>query len=119
TALLDSVTHALRTPLTSIKASVTNLLSTQTFTDRQRHELLTIINEESDRLNRLVGEAGEMARLDAGEVELRIESRPIEDVINAALSQCKLSLGCRDVRINVAPCLPHVRLDLGRAREAL
>src|ERR1700723_1537568 len=119
TALLDSVTHALRTPLTSIKASVTNLLSNQSLTDRQREEMLTIINEESDRLNRLVGEAGEMARLDAGEVELRIESRPIEDVINAALSQCKLSLGCREVRINVAPGLPHVRMDLGRAREAL
>jgi two-component system, OmpR family, sensor histidine kinase KdpD len=119
TALLDSVTHALRTPLTSIKASVTNLLSNQSLTDRQRQEMLTIINEESDRLNRLVGEAGEMARLDAGEVELRIESRPIEDVINAALSQCKLSLGCREVRINVAPGLPHVRMDLGRAREAL
>ena len=70
TALLDSVTHALRTPLTSIKASVTNLLSNPSITDRQRQELLTIINEESDRLNRLVGEAGEMARLDAGEVEL-------------------------------------------------
>jgi two-component system sensor histidine kinase KdpD len=119
TALLDSVTHALRTPLTSIKASVTNLLSNQSLTDRQRQEMLTIINEESDRLNRLVGEAGEMARLDAGEVELRIENRPIEDVINAALSQCKLSLGGREVRVNVAPDLPHVRVDLGRAREAL
>ena len=119
TALLDSVTHALRTPLTSIKASVTNLLSNQSLTDRQRQEMLTIINEESDRLNRLVGEAGEMARLDAGEVELRIESRPIEDVISAALSQCKLSLGGREVRVNVAPSLPHVRVDLGRAREAL
>src|SRR6202041_3382739 len=55
TALLDSVTHALRTPLTSIKASVTNLLSNASVTDRQRQELLTIINEETDRLNRLAG----------------------------------------------------------------
>src|SRR6204780_2570760 len=118
TALLDSVTHALRTPLTSIKASVTNLLSTQTFTDRQRHELLTIINEESDRLNRLVGEAGEMARLDAGEVELELEPRPIEDVIAAALSKCP-ALGDRVVNVNVQPNLPRVRVDLSRARAAL
>src|SRR6202161_4100154 len=118
TALLDSVTHALRTPLTSIKASVTNLLSTQTFTDRQRHELLTIINEESDRLNRLVGEAGEMARLDAGEVELGLEPRPIEDVIAAALSKCP-ALGDRVVNVNMQPNLPRVRVDLSRAREAL
>src|ERR1700735_4340689 len=119
TALLDSVTHALRTPLTSIKASVTNLLSNPSLTGQQRQEMLVIINEESDRLNRLVGEAGEMARLDAGQVELHIESHPIEDVISAALSQCKLSLGGREVRVNVAPSLPHVRVDLGRAREAL
>jgi two-component system sensor histidine kinase KdpD len=119
TALLDSVTHALRTPLTSIKASVTNLLSNQSLTDRQRQEMLTIINEESDRLNRLVGEAGEMARLDAGEVELRIEIRPIEDVVNAALLQCKTSLLDREVRVNIPAGLPRVRVDLGRAREAL
>jgi len=49
TALLDSVTHALRTPLTSIKASVTNLLSNPALSGEQRSELLTIINEESDR----------------------------------------------------------------------
>ncbi len=119
TALLDSVTHALRTPLTSIKASVTNLLSNPSVTSQQRHELLTIINEETDRLNRLVGEAGEMARLDAGEVELRLESHPIEDVINAALSQCKLALGDRVVRVQVPPGLSNVRVDLVRAREAL
>ncbi|MGC1965390.1 MAG: DUF4118 domain-containing protein [Candidatus Acidiferrales bacterium] len=119
TALLDSVTHALRTPLTSIKASVTNLLSNPSVTSPQRHELLTIINEETDRLNRLVGEAGEMARLDAGEVELRLESHPIEDVINAALSQCKLALGDRVVRVQVPPGLSNVRVDLVRAREAL
>jgi two-component system, OmpR family, sensor histidine kinase KdpD len=119
TALLDSVTHALRTPLTSIKASVTNLLSNPSVTSQQRQELLTIINEETDRLNRLVGEAGEMARLDAGEVELRLESHPIEDVINAALSQCKLALGDRVVRVQVPPELPHVSADLVRAREAL
>ena len=57
TALLDSVTHNLRTPLTSIKASVTSLLSDSALSESQRKELLVIINEESDRLNRMVGEA--------------------------------------------------------------
>jgi two-component system, OmpR family, sensor histidine kinase KdpD len=119
TALLDSVTHALRTPLTSIKASVTNLLSNPSVTNLQRQELLTIINEETDRLNRLVGEAGEMARLDAGEVELHLESRPIEDVINAALGQCKVTLGNRVIRVQVSPGMPNVSVDVVRAREAL
>ncbi len=119
TALLDAVTHALRTPLTSIKASVTNLLSNRSLTDNQKQELLTIINEESDRLNRLVGEAGEMARLDAGEVELKLESHPIEDVINAALDHCKGFLGNRPVEVHIAKGLPPLQVDLDRAREIL
>ena len=119
TALLDAVTHALRTPLTSIKASVTNLLSQRNLNDDQKHELLTIINEESDRLNRLVGEAGEMASLDAGEVDLRVEPRDPRDVITAALTECKKNLGQRQVEVRVSPDLPYVAADVARAREAL
>lgn len=119
TALLDAVTHGLRTPLTSIKASVTNLLSNRELSASEKQELLTIINEESDRLNRLVGEAGEMARLDAGEVELKFEARPIQDVIHSALTQCKVALGNRAVKVRAAESLPRVRVDLARAREAL
>jgi two-component system sensor histidine kinase KdpD len=119
TALLDAVTHALRTPLTSIKASVTNLISNPNLAPAQRQELLTIINEESDRLNRLVGEAAEMARLDAGEVELNMEPQPIERVITAALERCRGSLGSRVVKVNVAEGLPRVRMDVARAQEVL
>ncbi len=136
TALLDAVTHALRTPLTSIKASVTNLLSNRpgdlegiaesqhNLNEDQRRELLTIINEESDRLNRLVGEAGEMARLDAGEVELKLASSriPVDDVIAAALGalQDARSATARfRCRIEIPAGLPRVRVDVGRAREVL
>jgi two-component system, OmpR family, sensor histidine kinase KdpD len=119
TALLDAVTHALRTPLTSIKASVTDLLSNQGLVAEQRHELLMIIDEETDRLNRLVGEAGEMARLDAGEVELDLQPHPIEDLINASLEHCRGSIANRTVEVHVAKGLPQVRIDLARAREVL
>ena len=74
TALLDSVTHEFRTPLTAIKLSVTTLLTTPDMEPDGKKELLTVINEETDRLNRLVGEAAEMAQLDAQQVELRRES---------------------------------------------
>ncbi|MDR3720677.1 MAG: DUF4118 domain-containing protein [Candidatus Acidoferrales bacterium] len=119
TALLDAVTHALRTPLTSIKASVTNLISNPSLAGAQRQELLTIINEESDRLNRLVGEAAEMARLDAGEVELKVEPLPIDHVITAALDRFRASLGSRVVHVKVADGLPRARMDVARAREVL
>lgn len=119
TALLDSVTHALRTPLTSIKGAVTNLLSNASLDATQRRELLTIINEESDRLNRLVGEAAEMSQLDAGNVELNIEPHPIEEVISSALLHCRGTLVNRLVDVRISPGLPMVRVDLPRATEVL
>jgi two-component system sensor histidine kinase KdpD len=118
-ALLDSITHDFRTPLTSIKAAVTTLLTNEQVAQTQKRELLTIINEESDRLNGLVEEAAEMARLEAGEFELKLESHPIDEVISAALEQCKGVLADRPVRVQVPPGLPPVRVDLERAKEIL
>jgi two-component system sensor histidine kinase KdpD len=68
--LLDSMTHEFRTPLTSIKASAETLMSEFELDKPQRKDLLTIINEESDRLDRLIGEAAEVAQLDSGQLEL-------------------------------------------------
>src|SRR5580698_9880539 len=85
-ALLDSIAHDFRTPLTSIKAATTSLLAEGTADRGQTRELLTIINEECDRLNRLVEEAAEMSRLEAGEFELNLAPTPIGDIIEAALA---------------------------------
>ena len=65
---LDAITHDFITPLTSIKASVTGLLGDLEFDREQRRELLTIIDEGCDRINQLVREAAEIARLESGEV---------------------------------------------------
>src|SRR5579864_4350943 len=81
TAMLDCVTHELRTPLTSIKASVTALLSNSRLPLSQRNDLLMVINEEADRLNRLVGEAEENARLDAG-AKLDLKPHTIAEIID-------------------------------------
>ena len=70
-ALLDSLAHDIKTPLTSIKAAVTSLLGEAAAADR---ELLTIINEEADRLNQLAAEVVAMARIEAG--KLHLEKRP-------------------------------------------
>src|SRR5229473_519884 len=77
-ALLDSITHNFRTPLTSIKASVTSLLSTRPPQGSQQQELLEIMNEECDRLNKLVEDASEMSRLEAGEIELEFHAVPVQ-----------------------------------------
>jgi len=118
-ALLDAIAHDFRTPLTSMKASVTSLLSPANLDREQRTALLNIINEECDRLNRLVGEAAEMARLEAGEVKLQLLRLGVDDLIATALNTCKGALGARPLRIEVKNHDLSVRADLTRAREVL
>jgi two-component system, OmpR family, sensor histidine kinase KdpD len=118
-ALLDSVTHEFRTPLTSIKASVTTLLSGATLDDQGRRELMTVIDEETDRLNRLVGEAAEMAQLDAGMFKLDLQAHAIRDALEPALQDAKASLETHPIEIIASPDLPKVRIDVQRFREVL
>jgi two-component system sensor histidine kinase KdpD len=119
TALLDSVTHEFRTPLTSIKASVTTLMSGATLEEQGRRELLTVIDEETDRLNRLVGEAAEMAQLDSGMFKLDLQSHRIEDALEPALLDARASLENHPVEVILAPGMPKVRMDVPRIREVL
>ena len=118
-ALLDSITHDFRTPLTAIKAAVTGLLTSKDSHSAQSCELLTIINEECDRLNHLVEEAAEMAKLEAGEVRLDLAATSVEEIIDAAVAHCKTALAGRPVNVRVADGLPPVRADMERAKEAL
>jgi two-component system sensor histidine kinase KdpD len=118
-ALLDSVTHEFRTPLTAIKLSVTTLLSPDPMSPEARQELLTIINEETDRLNRLVGEAAEMAQLDAQQVELRREPHYVADIVESALQRSKKILDGHEVRLHIPSSLPVVRVDLDRIVEVI
>lgn len=118
-ALLDSIAHDFRTPLTSIKAATTSLLAAESPDHGQTRELLTIINEECDRLNRLVEEAAEMSRLEAGEFELDLAPTQIGDIIQAALEQCDTALAGRHVEVKLSPNLPPVGADLVRIKDAL
>jgi two-component system sensor histidine kinase KdpD len=70
-ALIDSLTHELRTPLTVIRAAATTLVEGEGLDEAGRLELATIVDEESARLDRLIGEAIEMAEIDANVVQIR------------------------------------------------
>lgn len=118
-ALLDSITHNFRTPLTSIKASVTSLLSDHPPAQEQQRELLDIMNEECDRLNQLVEDAAEMSRIEAGEIELEFEAVPVKELVGTALSNCRNALGSREIVLEIPADLPAVRADLQRAKEVL
>jgi two-component system sensor histidine kinase KdpD len=118
-AMLDSVTHEFRTPLTGIKASVTALLSASNLDEKQRHELLTVIHEETDRLNRLVGQAAEMVQLDAGQLVLDLQPNSIAAAIEAARKDAGLALKDHAVEVNAAADLPTASFDFARIREVL
>lgn len=118
-ALLDSVTHEFRTPLTSIKASVTALLSSTEIEAAGRKDLLSVIDEETDRLNRLVGEAAEMAQLDAHQVELRRAPHDVADIIDHALDLAKQTLSGYHVNVSIPPRIPRINVDLDRIAEVM
>jgi two-component system sensor histidine kinase KdpD len=118
-ALLDSVTHEFRTPLTAIKLSVTSLLSPDPMGADAKQDLLTVINEETDRLNRLIGEAAEMAQLDAQQFELRRESHRVQEVIQAATQRSTKTLANREIRVQVPDSLPIIHVDLERIADVL
>src|SRR6266481_2742110 len=118
-ALLDSITHDFRTPLTSMKAAVTGLLGSQVTDRAQSRELLTIIDEECDRLNHLVEEAAEMARLEAGEVELSFAAVPLGEIIKTTVTKMKSALAARIVDVRSDMELPAVRADFERIVDVL
>lgn len=118
-ALLDSVTHEFRTPLTSIKASVTGLLSDQQHDPAVQKELLTVINEEADRLNRLVGEATEMAQLDAQAVNLDRRVVSMAEVVESVLDDLHALMSNHPVETALPSDLPAVFADCDRIRQIL
>jgi two-component system sensor histidine kinase KdpD len=107
-ALLDSLAHDIKTPLTSIKAAVTSLLGGAPGADR---ELLTIINEEADRLNRLAAEVVEMARIEAGKLHLEKHPVAVAELIAGALADLAVPLKGRPLTLHVPAGLPAAEAD--------
>ncbi|HJS51752.1 MAG TPA: ATP-binding protein [Pyrinomonadaceae bacterium] len=126
TALLDAVTHDFRTPLTSIKASVTMLIEENEFGSRQekldrhgRSELLEVINEETDRLNTFVESMIEVARFQAGKTELRLSSVAADEIIVKAAKRARDVQRTHKLVSNVEPDLPKMSLDTRAIVEAV
>ena len=115
-ALLDAVTHDLRTPLTSIKASITTLIDNENSGEfkldaENRQEFLLVINEESDRLNRFIEEMVELARIEAGELNLRQAWSEIPEIIQSAINRAAPLLENFHIKILLEKDLPLVKAD--------
>ena len=120
-ALLDAVTHDLRTPLTSIKASATTLLSELYAIERHesgavlgnegRKELLQIIDEEADRLDRFIEGLTKLARIDAGEMYLSRQLCSIDEIITAALKRAEPRTREHQIEVWIEDALPLIKVD--------
>ena len=113
-ALLDAVTHDLRTPLTSIKASVTTLLGDSESTDLDevsRKEFLEIIDEETDRLNDFIEGMVGIAKVEAGAIDLRNRTTSVEEIVGNAIDRARVRLRNHVLETEIGRDVPPVVLD--------
>jgi two-component system sensor histidine kinase KdpD len=111
-ALLSSVSHDLRTPLSSIKAAASSLLQEDIqWNEEERRSFVLAIVRESDRLNRLVGNLLDMSRIEGGALKPEKEWYPIEELIHDVLDHLQPILQGREVRTSIADNIPPVEID--------
>ncbi|CAG0984543.1 two-component system, OmpR family, sensor histidine kinase KdpD [Planctomycetaceae bacterium] len=111
-ALLNSISHDLRTPLVSITGALTSLDDQSDMLDEEnRRSLVVTAREEADRLNRLVGNLLSMTRIESGAIRLHSEPGDIEDLIGTALEQLGRRLGVHDVKVTIPSDFPLVPMD--------
>ena len=119
-AMLSSLSHDLRTPLASILGAATTLAGNHALYDaNQTNELLATIREESERLDRFVGNLLDMSRLEAGALKQHREPVDLEDVVDAAMRRAApLSYG-RHVEKKLASDLPPILGDTVLLEQAV
>jgi two-component system sensor histidine kinase KdpD len=110
TALLDAVTHDLRTPLTSIKAAITTI-RTEPVTPEVQRELFEVIEQESDRLNHFIQGMMDLAKLEAGEITLASRNVAADEIVEDALLRAEPLLAGHAVEVAVADGLPALQVD--------
>jgi two-component system sensor histidine kinase KdpD len=125
-ALLDAVTHDIRTPLTSIKASATLLLEDREETEPaaklsadEQHAMLEVITHGADRMDRFVEGIVDLARIEAGDINLHRHWRSVDDLIDAALAQAEPLIRKHTIEIVVPDRLPVVSVDARAVTEVI
>src|SRR4030095_8973159 len=119
-ALLASVSHDLRTPLTSIRAAVDNLLEGSLNWDQEAiREFHLIISEDVNRLTRLVQNLLEMARIEANELRISKRWEAVSEIITNVRERCAQALSNHGVKVEMNEALPLVKVDSLLLAEAL
>ncbi len=120
TALLNSISHDLRTPLVSITGALSSLREESiNINEEDRSNMLETAYGEAERLNRLVGNLLNMTRLEANAIHLRLEPCDIQDVIGSALDQLEERLEKKPIVVTLPEGLPMVSLDFALFGQVL
>jgi len=119
-ALLNSISHDLRTPLVSITGALSSLVEQDAqLNEASRRALVENARGEAERLNRLVGNILDMTRLEAGALRLRLEPSDVQDVIGSALQELDDRMTDRRVGVEVPEGLPLVIMDFALMTRVL
>jgi two-component system sensor histidine kinase KdpD len=118
-ALLRSVTHDLRTPLSAIRAVVSDLFEGIEFDDSTRHELLETVLDEIDRLDRLVANLLSMSRIEAGAMEPRVAIVELDELLVHRVKTLAPLLRHHDVVVTVADGTPDVSADFAQIDQVM
>jgi signal transduction histidine kinase/GAF domain-containing protein len=119
-ALLSSVSHDLRTPLTSIKAAVSSLLQPGVeWDEKMRREMLEDIDAESDHLDELIDSMVEMSRIDMGALTLEKEWNDLQEIVHSSLSRIKQTFAGRRIDVMFEPDLPLIYVDYLQVKRIL
>jgi two-component system sensor histidine kinase KdpD len=111
-ALMGAASHDLRTPLTAVKTAVSSLRQADTRLSAQdRSDLLELIEQQSDRLARLVTNLLDMTRIESGALELRPTVIPLDELVDEALGNLGGIVGRERVLVDAPPDLPMLRID--------
>ncbi|MDI3341170.1 MAG: ATP-binding protein [Sphaerobacter sp.] len=118
--LLSAVSHDLRTPLASIKASVTAMLQADVaWTEADRRDLLAAIDEEADRLNQLVTNLLDLSRIEGGALQLDLHWYDLSEIVHAALDRTEAAVHAHPVTLHLPDDLPPLRLDFVKIVQVL
>jgi two-component system sensor histidine kinase KdpD len=110
-SLLSAISHDLRTPLAALVGLADTLTMAGPPLPPAKAEVAAAIRDSTLRMNAMVGNLLDMARLEAGAVPMHREWQPLEEVVGSALAACGTALQGRPVRVSLAEGLPLLHLD--------
>lgn len=117
--LFDTISHELKIPIATIMGAASYLLQADPDIDKTRNQLLKEINTAAERLNRLVGNLLDMARLESGRLIPNLKQCDINDLINNVLNYFESEFSSRKILVSVQNNFPFVNLDFTLIEQAL